>query len=52
MNEAPAGKPHFRDSAAVVMIRGTGDALETYWVRRSDAVSVMPAWQSTQLVFA
>jgi endoribonuclease LACTB2 len=46
VNEAPAGKPRFRDSAAVVMIRGTGDALETFWVRRSDAVSVMPAFDA------
>ena len=31
-----------RPSAAVVLLRGHGDALETYWVKRSDAVRYMP----------
>ena len=36
--------PRFRDSAVVVLIRGHGANLETYWVRRSDAVAVMPGF--------
>src|SRR5881628_3610392 len=35
-----------RASAAVVLTRGHGDALETYWVRRSDQVSYMPGFRS------
>lgn len=41
---APAPAPKFRDSAAVVLIRGHGKALEVYWVRRSDAVAFMPGF--------
>lgn len=39
-------RPRFRGSAAVVLLRGTGEALETYWVRRSDAVSFMPGFDA------
>ncbi len=35
-------KARFRGSAAVVLIRGHGDDLETWWVRRGDAVAHMP----------
>lgn len=35
--DAPA-RPRFREAAAVVLVRGEGASLETYWVRRSDAV--------------
>ena len=34
----------FRDSAVIVLIRGSGRDLETYWVRRSDAVPVQPGF--------
>ena len=30
----------------VVLVRGHGDALETFWVRRSDAVSYMPGFDA------
>ncbi len=46
MSEPTPAAPRFRGSAAVVMIRGTGDALEVFWVRRSDAVAVMPAFEA------
>ncbi len=36
----------FRDSAVVVLVRGRGDDLETYWVRRSDEVAVMPGFMA------
>ncbi|HYM79975.1 MAG TPA: MBL fold metallo-hydrolase [Candidatus Limnocylindria bacterium] len=35
-----------RDSAAVVFVRGHGDALEAYWVKRSDAVEFMPGFRA------
>jgi glyoxylase-like metal-dependent hydrolase (beta-lactamase superfamily II)/8-oxo-dGTP pyrophosphatase MutT (NUDIX family) len=35
-----------RPSAAVVLLRGHGDALETYWVKRSDAVRYMPGFRA------
>ncbi len=35
-----------RPSAAVVLLRGTGEALETYWVQRSDAVRYMPGFRA------
>jgi ribonuclease/clavin/mitogillin len=40
-----ASRPH-RASAVVLLVRGTGDALETFWVRRSDSVSYMPGFRS------
>ncbi len=39
----PAGSA-FRDSAVIVLVRGAGSSLETFWVRRSDAVGVMPGF--------
>ncbi len=39
-------KPKFRDSAAVVLIRGEGARLDTFWVLRSDAVSVQPGFRA------
>ena len=36
----------FRDSAAIVLVRGTGSSLEVFWVRRSEAVSYMPGFQA------
>ncbi len=39
-------KPRFRGSAAVVLLRGHGLDLETWWVRRSDAVSIMPGFDA------
>jgi glyoxylase-like metal-dependent hydrolase (beta-lactamase superfamily II)/8-oxo-dGTP pyrophosphatase MutT (NUDIX family) len=35
-----------RDSAAVVLVRGAGEMLETFWVRRGDAVGFMPGFRS------
>jgi ribonuclease/clavin/mitogillin len=35
-----------RASAVVLLIRGPADALETFWVRRSEAVSYMPGFRS------
>ena len=35
-----------RASAVVLLVRGQGDALETFWVRRSDAVSYMPGFRA------
>ena len=35
-------RPSFRESAVVVLVRGRGDALETFWVRRGDTAPVMP----------
>ncbi len=40
----PAEAPRFRDSAVVVLVRGHGADLETFWVRRSDEVAVMPGF--------
>lgn len=39
-------RPRFRDSAAVVLIRGRGAALETFLVRRSEIVTVMPGMEA------
>ena len=44
MSETP--KQAFRDSAVVVLFRGHGTALETFWVRRSDAVPIQPGFMS------
>src|SRR5882672_8114612 len=38
--------PRFRDSGAIVLIRGQGSALEVYWARRSEQVSFMPGFHS------
>jgi len=35
----------FRDSAAVVLVRGEGRDLEVYWVKRSESVSYMPGFR-------
>ncbi len=40
-----ASRP-LRDSAAVVLVRGAGEALETFWTLRGDAVSFMPGFRS------
>jgi len=37
-------RPRFRESAAVVLVRGTGESLETFWVKRSDEVPFMPGF--------
>ena len=39
-------RPRFRDSAAIVLVRGDGAAREVYWVRRGDAVSFMPGFDA------
>jgi ribonuclease/clavin/mitogillin len=35
-----------RASAVVLLVRGPADALETFWVRRSDSVSYMPGFRA------
>ena len=37
-------RPRFRDSGAIILIRGHGAALEVYWARRADQVSFMPGF--------
>jgi len=44
MPETPAKK--FRDSAVLVLVRGHGADLETFWVQRSDAVAVQPGFHA------
>ncbi len=39
-------KRKFRESAVVVLVRGHGETLETYWVRRSDAVTIQPGFMA------
>lgn len=41
----PAELPRFKESAAVILIRGAAETLETFWVERSDSVSYMPGFQ-------
>lgn len=41
-----SAKPKFRDAAVVVLVRGHGSELETYWVLRSDAVPVQPGFRA------
>ncbi len=36
----------FREAATVVLVRGHGERLEVFWVRRSDAVNVMPGFHA------
>lgn len=36
----------FRESAVIVLIRGSGADLETFWVRRSDEVGYMPGFEA------
>ena len=36
----------FRDSAAVVLVRGEGAALETFWAQRGEDVGFMPGFRS------
>src|SRR5437867_11865486 len=44
MNAGPT--PPLRDSAAIVLLRGSGRSLEAFWVTRSDAVGYMPGFQA------
>src|SRR5206468_460044 len=39
-------RPKFRDSGAIVLLRGRGADLEVFWVRRSDRVSFMPGFHA------
>jgi len=41
-----AARPKFRDSAAVVLIRGEGASLEVFWVLRGEAVPYMPGFRA------
>lgn len=45
MSAAPEPKK-FRDSAAVVLVRGEGASCEAYWVQRSDAVPFQPGFHA------
>lgn len=47
MNEPAAPrKVVFRESAVVVLVRGHGASLQVWWVRRSDAVPVLPGFMA------
>jgi glyoxylase-like metal-dependent hydrolase (beta-lactamase superfamily II)/8-oxo-dGTP pyrophosphatase MutT (NUDIX family) len=46
MPTSPAHRPKFRDAAVVVLVRGHGLDLETFWVLRSDAVPVQPGFRA------
>lgn len=46
MPASPAPRAKFRDAAVVVLVRGHGLDLETFWVRRSDAVPVQPGFHA------
>jgi len=39
-------RPRFRDSGAIVLVRGHGDALEVYWAKRGDQVGFMPGFHA------
>ena len=41
-----AAPPAFRESAAVVLVRGHGGSLEVFWVHRGDRVSYMPGFHA------
>ncbi len=43
---SPGSRPRFRESSAVVLVRGHGESLETFWVRRGDAVPFMPGFHA------
>ena len=43
---SPADKHRFREAAIVVLVRGHDPDLETFWVRRSEAVSFMPGFHA------
>jgi glyoxylase-like metal-dependent hydrolase (beta-lactamase superfamily II)/8-oxo-dGTP pyrophosphatase MutT (NUDIX family) len=45
MTDRPGRSP-FRESAVLVLVRGHGESLETFWVRRGDEVPVQPGFQS------
>lgn len=42
----PPPPKRFRDSAAVILVRGSGRELEVYWVLRSEAVAVQPGFHA------
>ena len=44
MSETP--RKTFRESAVVVLVRGHGASLETFWVRRGDAVPIQPGFMA------
>ena len=39
-------RPKFRESAVIVLVRGTGESLEVLWARRSDTIAVQPGFHS------
>lgn len=46
MPAAPGSpKPH-RPSAAVILVRGSGEGIQVFWVQRSSAVSYMPEFRA------
>ncbi len=42
----PSEPAKFRDSAAVVLVRGNGPTLEVFWVKRSEAVQFQPGFRA------
>lgn len=44
--EESSVRPRFKESAALILIRGAGEALETFWVERGEAVSYMPGFRA------
>lgn len=45
MTPGPEPK-RFRDSAAVMLVRGAGDALEVFWARRADTLAFQPGFHA------
>lgn len=43
---SPPELAKFRDSAAVVLVRGDGPTLEVFWVKRSEAVTFQPGFRA------
>jgi endoribonuclease LACTB2 len=43
---SPTERARFRGSAAVVLLRGAGPDLETWWVRRGEDASTMPGFEA------
>lgn len=47
MNDsAPPERPRFRESAAVVLLRGEAPGIEAFWVKRGEAVGYMPGFRA------
>jgi glyoxylase-like metal-dependent hydrolase (beta-lactamase superfamily II)/8-oxo-dGTP pyrophosphatase MutT (NUDIX family) len=42
----PSGSGRFRDSAAVMLVRGAGESLEVFWVRRAGTLAFQPGFHA------